>query len=107
VRRRPDLDADLAAALEVLERGLGPVQVLDVGPTPPQRRPAPPPAPAAAGPDQPSLFDSAPEPPPPATSSTTDPLSHVPPSWREVLRVAGDPRPTVPLPTPDTRRRTA
>ena len=53
----PGLDPDLARALEVLEHGLGPLQVLDVRPTPPQRRPAPPPAPAAAGPDQPSLFD--------------------------------------------------
>jgi hypothetical protein len=52
---RPDLDSDLAAALEVLERAFGSTRVLDVRPTPPRRRPAPPPAPA--GPEQPSLFD--------------------------------------------------
>jgi hypothetical protein len=49
------LDPDLARALEVLEHGLGPLQVLDVRPTPPERRPAPAPAPAAAGPGQPTL----------------------------------------------------
>ena len=92
-------DPELAAALQVLEHGLGPLQVLDV-PTPPQRRPATPPAPAAAGPDQPSLFDPTPDPAP--TSSTPDPLSHLPPSrrWREVLRHAP---PLSPAPT-STRR---
>jgi hypothetical protein len=84
----PGLDPDLARALEVLEHGLGPLQVLDVRPTPPQRRPAPPPAPAAAGPDQPSLFDPIPQPAP--STSTTDPFSHLPPHrrWREALRQA-------------------
>jgi hypothetical protein len=93
----PDLAADLAAALEFLQRELGPLQVLDVHPTPP-RRPAPPPAPAAAGaePAQPGLFDAGPDPTPPAT---TDPYSHIPPRrrWREVLRHAG-----APLPPTDT-----
>jgi hypothetical protein len=53
----PDLDPDLAAALQILAE-LGPLQVLDVHPTPPERRLAPPPAsaPAAAPPPQPSLF---------------------------------------------------
>jgi hypothetical protein len=95
---RPGLDPDLARALEVLAGELGPLQVLNVHPTPSERRPAPPLAP---GPEsaQPSLFD--PTPAPPATS-TTDPLAHIPPSrrWREVLRLAG-----VPLsPTAPTRR---
>jgi hypothetical protein len=77
---RPGLDPELAAALQVLEHGLGPLQVLDVHPTPPRRRPPPPPAPAAA--TQPGLFDAGP-----------DPYSHIPPRrrWREVLRVAGAP----------------
>jgi hypothetical protein len=57
---RPDLDSDLAATLELLERELGPLQVLDVHPTPPRRRPTPPPAPAPPGPEQPSLFDANP-----------------------------------------------
>ncbi len=97
---RPDLDSDLAAALQVLEHGLGPLQVLDMRPTPPQRRPATPPAPAAAGPDQPSLFDPTPD-PAPTSPAITDPLSHLPPSrrWREVLRHA---RPLSPAPTSPT-----
>ncbi len=96
----PGLDLDLAAALQVLEHGLGPLQVLDVRPTPPQRRPAMPPAPAAAGPDQPSLFDPTPELEP--SMSATDPFSHLPPSrrWREALRHA---RPLSPA-SPTTRR---
>jgi hypothetical protein len=55
------LDADLAAALEVLAASLGPLQVLDVHPTPPGRRPAPPPAPGPQ-PAQPGLFDPQPTP---------------------------------------------
>jgi hypothetical protein len=96
----PGLDPELAAALQVLEHGFGPLQILDVHPTPPQRRPATPPAPAGAGPDQPSLFDPQPEPAPGPTS--TDPLSHIPPSrrWREALRHA---RPLSPA-SPTTRR---
>jgi len=95
------LDPELAAALEVLEHGLGPLQVLDVHPTPPRRRPAIPPAPAAAGPDQPSLFDPIPE-PEPAPTSATDPFSYLPPHrrWREALRHA---RPLSPA-TPSTWR---
>jgi hypothetical protein len=100
---RSALTGDLAVALQVLERGFGPLQVLDVHPTPPERRPAPAPAPDAAGP-QPSLFDPAPEPElaPAASTSTTDPYSHIPPSrrWREVLRHTGAPL----APTPPTRR---
>jgi hypothetical protein len=93
------LDPDLAAALEVLEHGLGPLQVLDVRPTPPQRRPATPPAPAAPEPDQPTLFDPTPE---PAPTPIVDPLSQLPPHrhWREVGRHA---RPLFPAPT-STRR---
>jgi hypothetical protein len=60
----PGLDPDLARAFQVLEHNLGPLQVLDVRPTPSERRPAPAPAPAAAGPAQPSLFDPTPEPDP-------------------------------------------
>ncbi len=97
---RPGLDPDLARALEVLERGgLGPLEVLDVHPTAPRRRPPATAAPAAAGLDelepQPSLFDPDPEPAPPAT----DPLAHIPPSrrWRAVQCHAG-------APTPPTRR---
>ncbi len=95
---RPGLDPELAAALQVLEHELGPLQVLDVHPTPPERRPVPSPAPGPE-PAQPSLFDPDPEPAPPAT---TDPLAHIPPSrrWREVLRHAGAPL----APTPPTRR---
>jgi hypothetical protein len=87
----PRLDPDLAAVLELLEE-LGPLQVLDVHPTLPRRRPdVVSPTPAATTPEQPNLFDPEPEPAPPAT---TDPSAH--PGW--------DPRPTAP---PDTCRRTA
>ncbi len=91
------LDSELAAALQVLEHALGPLQVLDVHPTPPERRP--PPAPAA-GPDQPTLFDRESEPAP--TTSTADPLAHIPPHrrWRAALRHA---RPLSPA-TPSTWR---
>jgi hypothetical protein len=93
----PGPDPDLAAALEALAE-LGPLQVLDVHPTPPERRPPPPPAPAA-GPDpaQPGLFDPEPAPAPPAT---TDPYRHHPSSrhWRPVAR--HDPL----SPTPSTWR---
>jgi hypothetical protein len=58
------LDPELAAALQVLEHALGPLQVLDVHPTPPQHRPAPAPAPAAARSAQLSLFDPVSEPQP-------------------------------------------
>ncbi len=55
------LDPELAAAVQVLEHAFGPLQVLDVHPTPPERSTSPPvPAAApgpAAGPDQPRLFD--------------------------------------------------
>jgi hypothetical protein len=98
----PGLDADLAAALEVLQCELGPLQVLDVHPSPPPRRPDVAPAPAA-GPTHPSLFDPPELEPAPSTStSTTDPLGHIPPSrrWREVLRHAGAPL----SPTPSTWR---
>jgi len=89
----PDLASDLAAALQVLSE-LGPLQVLDVHPSPP-RRPPTPAAPPAAG--QPSLFDPEPEP----STSTNDPLAHLPRRrrWRPV------PRPAPPLsPTTSTRR---
>jgi len=91
----PSLDPDLAAALEVLAE-LGPLEVLDVHPTPPERRPTSPPAPGRA-PAQPGLFDPQPEPPP----ATTDPYSHLPPSrrWRAVPRHA-----RLLSPTPPTRR---
>jgi len=55
----PGLDPDLAAVLEVLAE-LGPLEVLDVHPTP-GRRPAPPPAPGPK-PAQPGLFDPQPAP---------------------------------------------
>jgi hypothetical protein len=94
----PDLDPDLAAALQVLAE-LGPLQLLDVHPTPPGRQPAPPstPAPAAAAAPQPSLFQ-----PQPAPSPAADPLGHLSSSrrWRAVLRNVGAPR----SPTPPTRR---
>jgi hypothetical protein len=100
----PGLDADLAAALEVLQE-FGPLQVLDVYPTTPRRPPDVSPAPAA-GPEQPGLFDPDPEsePAPSTSTSTTDPLGHIPPSRRprEVLGHASAGRPAPPLPTPDT-----
>ncbi len=89
------LDPDLARALEALAE-LGPLQVLDVHPTPPERRPAPPPAPGPQ-PAQPSLFD--PDPAPAPSTSTTDPYIPLSRRWRAVLRHAG-----VPLPTPPTER---
>jgi hypothetical protein len=65
---RPDLDSDLAAALELLERVFGPdpdlPRVLSVRPNLPRRRPAPPLAPAAAGPEQPRLLELPSVPPP-------------------------------------------
>jgi hypothetical protein len=79
------MDPDLAAALKALAE-LGPLQVLDVYPTPP-RRPAPASAPAGPEPAQPGLFDPEPAPAP----ASTDPYGHLPPRrrWREVLRHAG------------------
>jgi hypothetical protein len=93
----PDLDPDLAAALEVLAK-LGPLQVLDVQPTPPRRRRAPPPAPAAAAPPQPRLFTPQ-QPPVPVLA---DPLGHLPSSrhWRAIVADASAPR----SPTPPTWR---
>jgi hypothetical protein len=83
----PNLDPDLAAALQVLAK-LGPLQVLDLHPTPPGRQPAPAPAPApaAAAPPQPSLFE-----PQPASPPVADPLSSIPSRrrWRPVLRHVG------------------
>ena len=93
----PSLDPDLARALQVLAE-LGPLEVLDVHPTPPKRQPdVPAPGP---GPAQPGLFDPQEAPIP----ATTDPYSHLPPRrrWREVLRHAG-----APLPSPPSTRRTA
>jgi hypothetical protein len=52
---RRGLDPDLATALQVLQHALGPLQVLDVHPTPP-RRPATAPVPAAAS-TQPCLLE--------------------------------------------------
>jgi hypothetical protein len=72
----PTLDLELTAALQVLEHELGPLQGLDVRPTPP-RRPAIPPAPAPAGPDPPGLFG------PPPTQR-----------WRAVLCLARPLSPT-------------
>jgi hypothetical protein len=82
----PGLDPDLAAALAVLAE-LGPLQVLDVQPTPPGRRPAP--APAAAAPPPPRLF----QPQQPPVPALADPLGHLPPRrrWRPVLRTGGAP----------------
>jgi hypothetical protein len=105
----PGLDADLSAALEVLAE-LGPLQVLDVHPSQPRRRPATPLAPAAAPAaeldeleQQPSLFDPpGPEPATSTSTSTTDPLGHIPPSRRrrEVLGLAGAGRPHSPAVNP-------
>jgi hypothetical protein len=93
----PDLDPDLAAALEVLAQ-LGPLQVLDVQPTLPGCRPAPPPAPAPVASPQPSLF----EPQQPPMPALANPLSSIPPNrrWRTILRNGGAPL----SPTPPTRR---
>jgi hypothetical protein len=94
----PDLDPDLAAALEVLAE-LGPLQVLDVYPTPPEHQPAPLPAsaPATAAPPQPSLFESQ-QPPVPALAN---PRSSIPSKrWRVLLSHADAPR----SPTPPTWR---
>jgi hypothetical protein len=93
----PDLDPDLAAALQVLAE-LGPLQLLDLHPTPPGRQPAPPPAPAPAAPPQPGLF----EPQHPPVPVLTDPRSSIPSSrrWRAIQHNAGAPR----SPTPPTRR---
>lgn len=97
---RPGLDPELAAVLQVLEHELGPLEVLEVYPTPPGRRPAPPPAPGPE-PAQPSLFDPTPE-LEPAPTSATDPFSYLPPHrrWLEALRHA---RPFSPA-TPSTWR---
>jgi hypothetical protein len=91
----PDLDPDLAAALEVLAE-LGPLEVLDGHPTPPGHPPAPAPAPAA--PPQPRLF----QPQQPPVAVLANPLSHIQPSrgWRAILRQAGAPH----SPTPPTWR---
>jgi hypothetical protein len=95
----PDLDPDLAAALEVLA-DLGPLQVLDVQATPPGHRPAPPPAPAsaAAAPPQPSLFEPQQLPVP----VLADPPGHLPSRRRRraALRTAG----ALLSPTPPTGR---
>jgi hypothetical protein len=80
------LDPDLAAALEVLV-GLGPLQVLDVHPTPPERRPAPPPAPGPE-PAQPGLFDPTAE---PAPAGDHQPLQ--PPATTPALARGAAPRP--------------
>jgi hypothetical protein len=91
----PALDPDLAAALEVLAE-LGPLQVLDVQPTPPGHRPAPPPA--AAAPPQPSLL----EPQQPPVPAHADPLGNLPSTrrWRATLPNAG----ALLSPTPPTWR---
>jgi hypothetical protein len=93
----PDLDPDLAAALQVLAE-LGPLQVLDVRPTQPGRRPASPPTPAPAAPPAPRLF----EPRQPPVPALTNPLRHIPSSrpWRAIPRHTGAPR----SPTPPTGR---
>jgi hypothetical protein len=89
----PELDPDLAAALQVLAE-LGPLQVLDLHPTPPERQPAPPPA----APPPPSLFQLQ-QPPIPVLAN---PLSSIPSRrrWRALLSHPGAPR----SPTPPTRR---
>jgi hypothetical protein len=94
----PDLDPDLAAALEVLAE-LGPLQVLHVYLTPPGRQPVPPPAPApaTAAPPPPSLF----EPQQPPVPALANPRSSIPSKrWRVLLSHAGAPR----SPTPPSRR---
>jgi hypothetical protein len=91
----PNLDPDLAAALEVLAE-LGPLEVLDVHPTSPGHPPAPAPAPAA--PPQPRLF----KPQQPPVPVLANPLGHIPSSrgWRAIPRNAGAPH----SPTPPTWR---
>jgi hypothetical protein len=91
----PGLDPDLAAALKALAE-LGPLQVLDVHPTPPGHRPPSPPA--AAAPPQPSLF----EPQELPVTVLADPLGHLPSSRRRcaIPRSAGAPL----SPTPPTWR---
>jgi hypothetical protein len=71
---RRGLDPDLATALQVLEHALGPLQVLDVYPTP-SRRPATSPVPAAAS-TQPCLLElpAAPPPTPSRSGGTADEL---------------------------------
>jgi hypothetical protein len=95
----PELDPDLAAALEVLAE-LGPLQLLDVYPTPPGDRPTPPlpPTPAAAAPPPPRLF----EPQQPPVPALANPLRDIPSRrrWRAILPTAGAPR----SPTPPTWR---
>ncbi len=93
----PSLDPDLTRALEVLAE-LGPLEVLDVHPTPPERPPDVPALPPGPGPGpepaQPGLFDPQEAPIP----ATTDPYSHLPPRrrWREVPRQPGPPRSSAP-----------
>jgi hypothetical protein len=91
----PNLDPDLAAALEVLA-DLGPLQVLDVQPTPPGHPLAPAPAPAA--PPQPSLF----QPQQPPVPVLANPRSSIPSRrrGRAIRRHTGAPL----SPTPPTRR---
>jgi len=93
----PNLDPDLVAALEILAE-LGPLQVLDVHPTPPGDRPTPPPTPAPAVSPPPRLF----QPQQPPAPVRANPLSSIPSSrrWRPVPRTAGAPR----SPTPPTWR---
>jgi hypothetical protein len=69
------LDADLAAALQVLEHALGPLQALELHPNMPPRRPNTPPAPAAAS-TQPCLLElpAAPPPTPTRSGGTADEL---------------------------------
>jgi len=58
------LDPEPAAALQGLERAFGPLQVLDVHPTAPERLPATPPPASAARPARPGLFGATPKPQP-------------------------------------------
>jgi hypothetical protein len=94
----PDLDPDLAAALQVLA-DLGPLQILDIHRISPARRPAPPQTPAPAAAAQPGLFELQ---EPPAPVLLANPLSPVPSSrrWRPIRRHAGAAR----SPTPPTWR---
>jgi hypothetical protein len=94
----PDLDPDLAAALEVLAE-LGPLQVLDLYPTPPRRRPTPSlgPAPAPALGRTPTA-----QPLPAPAAARSDPRQPAPPHPVE-SRLARGPdrrrRPALPHPT--------